>query len=236
MGMNFFDFKQFRVYQDRCAMKVGTDGVLLGAWADVAGAARILDIGCGSGVVAIIAAQRSGARVTGIDIDGPSAGQAADNARLSPFAERLHIVEADLRSFDPAERFDCILSNPPYLEEPLLPPSARQAAARHTSGLDFGTLIRHAVRLMAPEARFQVVLPQNAVRHFSEIAQTCGLSIRRQTDVVTRSGKAAKRVLLDFGNAKGDGEPCCDRLVLTDENGQPTSQYRELTRDLYLDR
>ena len=234
MATAYFDFKKFRIYHDHCAMKVGTDGVLLGAWADVACARRVLDIGCGSGVVALIAAQRSQAEVVGIDIDGPSARQAAGNAARSPFSGRIRVETADLRSFCPAGRFDCILSNPPFFEEELLPPSERKAAARHTSLLPFDELLSHAVRLMDEEASLQIILPQNAVRRFSDIASRHRLQLWRRTDVVTRRGKPAKRALLDFRNVK-KSSPCWhSTLVLTEEHGEETAAYRELTDELYL--
>lgn len=234
MGTGYFDFQQFRVRHDRSTMKVGTDAVLLGAWAELSTAGSVLDIGCGCGVIALIAAQRSRATVTGIDIDEASTAQAAENARLSPFADRLHFVTADVRTFAPARRFDCILSNPPFFIEPLLPPDMRKAAAKHTHGLDFGTLINHACRLMADEASLQVVLPANAVQCFSSEAELRGLHAVRRTDIITREGKTAKRVLLHLTNRDIKAGAHVDRLVLTDENGTRSAAYSTLTRALYL--
>ena len=234
MGTGYFDFQQFRVRHDRSTMKVGTDAVLLGAWAELPTAGSVLDIGCGCGVIALIAAQRSRATVTGIDIDEASTAQAAENARLSPFADRLHFVTADVRTFAPARRFDCILSNPPFFIEPLLPPDMRKAAAKHTHGLDFGTLINHACRLMADEASLQVVLPANAVQCFSSEAELRGLHAVRRTDIITREGKTAKRVLLHLTNRDIKAGAHVDRLVLTDENGTRSAAYSTLTRALYL--
>ena len=234
MGTGYFDFQQFRVRHDRSTMKVGTDAVLLGAWAELPTAGSVLDIGCGCGVIALIAAQRSRATVTGIDIDEASTAQAEENARLSPFADRLHFVTADVRTFAPARRFDCILSNPPFFIEPLLPPDMRKAAAKHTHGLDFGTLINHACRLMADEASLQVVLPANAVQCFSSEAELRGLHAVRRTDIITREGKTAKRVLLHLTNRDIKAGAHVDRLVLTDENGTRSAAYSTLTRALYL--
>lgn len=234
MGTGYFDFQQFRVRHDRSTMKVGTDAVLLGAWAQLPATGSVLDIGCGCGVIALIAAQRCRATVTGIDIDEASTAQAAENARRSPFADRLHFVTADVRTFAPVRRFDCILSNPPFFIEPLLPPDMRKAAARHTHELDFGTLVGHACRLMAEEASFQVVLPANAVPCFMSEATLRGLRTVRRTDIVTREGKTAKRVLLHMTNCDAKAGPRTDRLVLTDENGKRSAAYSELTRVLYL--
>lgn len=114
--MSYFEFKKFRIYHDRCAMKVGTDGVLLGSWAKVDTSQRILDIGCGSGVVALMAAQRSeSAQVVGVELDAQAAKQAAENCSASPFAHRLCVICADIADYNDENKFDCILSNPPFL-------------------------------------------------------------------------------------------------------------------------
>lgn len=231
-----FDFQLFRVRHDQSTMKVGTDAVLLAAWANLPATGRVLDIGCGCGVISLIAAQRRAATVTGIDIDETSVTQAAENARQSPFADRLCFVASDVRTFTPAARYDCILSNPPFFIEPLLPPDMRKAAARHTQALDFGTLLDHACRLMAEQASLQVVLPVNAASCFTDAAGHRGLHVVRRTDVVTRDGKAAKRVLLHFVNHAVTTAPRSDSLVLTDGNGKRSAAYSELTRDLYLKR
>ena len=111
-----FRFKQFTVWQDRCPMKVGTDGVLLGAWAEVRpGDRRMLDVGTGTGLIALMLAQRSAARITAVDIDAECAMQAAENFAASPWADRLDAVPVAVQRYDPAERFDLIVSNPPYI-------------------------------------------------------------------------------------------------------------------------
>ena len=112
--MDYFEFKQFRVYHDRCAMKVGTDGVLLGAWADVENSKRILDIGCGTGLIALMVAQRSNAEVVGIDIDSNAAEQASENAEASPFSKCITIKRADILKYEDTTGFDTIISNPPF--------------------------------------------------------------------------------------------------------------------------
>lgn len=118
MSTPYFDFRRFRIRHDRCAMKVGTDAVLLGAWADVTKAKNILDIGCGSGLITIMAAQRNPtATLTGIEIEANAAGQAQENSEASPYADRIEIICSDIRHYQPARRFDCILSNPPFLKK-----------------------------------------------------------------------------------------------------------------------
>ena len=234
MGNEYFSFKHFRIRHDRCAMKVGTDGVLLGAWASVGAAGRILDIGCGSGLVALMAAQRSRGRVVGVEIDEASARQASENAAASPFADRMEIVHADIRRFCPREAFDCVLSNPPFFAEALLPPDEARAAARHTNGLPFGELLAAACRLMAPRATFQLILPATAQPDFLGLATAAGLWLLRATSVVTVTGKAPKRVLLSLTNERPAMPPAFDTLPLCGPDGRRSRAYSELTRDFYL--
>lgn len=220
-------------------MKVGTDGVLLGAWASVEGAQRILDLGCGSGLIALMTAQRNTeARITGIEIDPQAAADARANADASPFGERIDIVCADaLHYAAPAERFDCIVSNPPYHEEDLLPPSATRAAARHTGGggLTFAALLRAVCNLLqtdSPEARFCVILPTQALQRFMPLAAVHGLHLVHRTSVVTRPGKPCKRTLLEYRTAPA--APIEDELVLVNDQGGRSDAYNALCGDFYL--
>ena len=131
-----FRFKQFAVRQDRCPMKVGTDGVLLGAWAEVRpGDRRMLDVGTGTGLIALMLAQRSAAWITAVDIDVECATQAAENFAASPWADRLDAVSVAVQRYDPVEKFDLIVSNPPYYVDSLLSPDEGRNTARHAAGL-----------------------------------------------------------------------------------------------------
>lgn len=234
-SVNYFDFKKFRIYHDRCAMKVGTDGVLLGAWADVSQARNILDIGCGSGLIALMAAQRSNANITGVEIDPDAARQAADNCRQSPFARRITIIHSDICQFTASEKFDCILTNPPYFDEKTLPPGQQRATARHTSALNFAALVQHACRLMTHNALFQLILPHAALGSFlTEISHT-DLALLRRTDVITRQGKRPKRTLLCLANTTHPvASPHFDTLELFDDSGRRSEAYARLTHEFYL--
>lgn len=234
--MSYFEFKKFRIYHDRCAMKVGTDGVLLGSWAKVDTSQRILDIGCGSGVVALMAAQRSeSAQVVGVELDAQAAKQAAENCSASPFAHRLCVICADIADYNDENKFDCILSNPPFFEESVLPPDTRRATARHTHGLSITSLISHATRLMRPQALFQVILPYSSKSSFIEKCALKGLYLTKQTEVITREGKLPKRVLLSFINAPHTQTADCNELVLLDkDSNQRSKAYSALTEDFYL--
>ncbi len=234
MSTPHFDFKRFRICHDRCAMKVGTDGVLLGAWADVASARRLLDIGTGSGLIALMAAQRAQAQVIGIEIDAAAAGQARENAAASPFAHRVEIITTALQDFAPDAPFDCILSNPPFFEEDLLPPDAARAAARNAAALPFPVLAAHAARLLSPDGSFQIIVPATAAERFQGICAMNGFALKRRTDVLTSSRKPPKRSLLHFVRDPWTEHPERTALVLTAPDGTRSEDYQALTHDFYL--
>lgn len=235
-----FSFKQFHIDDAHCAMKVGTDGVLLGAWANVCEAKRILDVGCGCGLIALMAAQRNGvARVVGVELDPAAAGDALNNVQHSPFSSSIEIVCTDILQYaaDCGLVFDSILSNPPYHEESLLPPASQRAKARHTQGggLTFAALLRVVAQLLnpaTPKATFSVVLPMSAVAGFVAMAAVHGLHLTRRTDVVTRVGKPCKRVLLEFCSTS---MPIVHTaLSLVGDNGARAEAYAALCKDFYL--
>lgn len=229
-----FDFKHFHVAHDRCAMKVGTDGVLLGAWADVVSARRVLDVGCGSGLIALMVAQRSRAQVVGVEVDDMAAGQAAENVAASPWAGRIEVVCSDIAAYVPPALFDHVVSNPPFHEETTLPPAAGRAVARHTSCLSFAQLLAEVERLLAPGGRFHTIVPASAYADLVRHAAAHHLFPYRQTDVVTRRGKPTRRVLASFAGAVADS-PVHDELVLCEADGSRTEAYARLTADFYLD-
>lgn len=235
-----FTFKRFHIDDTHCAMKVGTDGVLLGAWADVEGARRILDIGCGSGLVMLMVAQRCpAARVMGVEIDEAAAHDATDNAARSPFFERIDVVKADIWEYSQSysQKFDSIVCNPPYYEEDVLPPTAQRAQARHTAGggLTFEALLLVVSQLLDKEskrARFSVVLPTATASRFIALAAIHGLNLIRRTDVVTRKGKPCKRVLLEFSPHVAPLQH--STLELLGVGNERSEEYDKLCEDFYL--
>lgn len=228
-----FDFRQFHVAHDRCAMKVGTDGVLLGAWADVVGASRVLDVGCGSGLIALMVAQRTGAHIVGVEVDAAAAVQAAENVSASPWPHRIDIVRADVSDYRPDEQFDHIVANPPFFAEDLLPPDAARAQARHTAGLTFERLLGEVARLLVVGGRFHAIVPASAYDAFAFCAWEQRLYPYRRTDVVTRPGKPVRRVLVSF--VEGQERPIQrDELVLCDARGMRSAGFQKLTADFYL--
>jgi tRNA1Val (adenine37-N6)-methyltransferase len=177
-----FRFKQFSIEDDRCAMKVGTDAVLLGAWVDISNAKKILDVGTGCGIIALMLAQRTGEDVCieAIEIEKQDAIQALENSNQSPWAKRIKITPQSLQEFKGFESFDIIVSNPPYFINSQLPPSTDRAKARHTHSLSYQELIDHSIRLLNKEGRLAVVLPYAEGKNFLNIASLTGLICIRQ--------------------------------------------------------
>lgn len=235
MGGGGFTFKQFHIDHSRCAMKVGTDGVLIGAWCRLPSSGRILDIGTGTGLIAVMAAQRaSGCMVTGIDIDAECVAQARDNAASSPWGGRIGIEQCALQEFFPTHRFDAIVSNPPYFEESLLPPDARRTAARHTRSLTYAELVDGVVRLLDAEGCFSLILPAAESERFLSAAHGV-LFLTRRCDVRTTPGSGVRRVMMEFAVSVPKLLPHIESLSI--EDGGPmrySGEYRALTRDFYL--
>lgn len=241
-----FRFKQFSVNDDRCAMKVGTDGVLLGAWAQIPESARVLEVGTGCGLVALMLAQRfPEISLTAIEIDADAAGQARENVVLTPFSPRVNVVCGDFLTYEESG-FHAIVSNPPFFEEDLLPPDSMRAKARHTdAGLNFDALVARSCLLLAEGGSFLVIIPKVSQTRFHAICNHYGLRLVRATDVRTVLRKSPKRVLLHFvkeqqcsndaleRGASMHHEVLRDEIILM-EDGNRTEAYSRLCQDFYL--
>lgn len=234
MANPYFKFKQFTVRHDCCAMKVGTDAVLLGGWVRVEKAKKLLDVGCGSGVIALMAAQRSDGDVYAIEIDKDAAGQAKENVRNSPWNERITVLNEDFKSFSVDIKFDAIFSNPPYFVNSLKCPDQQRASARHTDKFNFEDLIGRVVDLLAPKGEFSVVIPMNSVDSFKAIASSCLLYLLRETWVYTNRNKAEpKRALLAFGLQPVSSVEF-NRLVIEEARGVYSKDFYNMVKDFYL--
>lgn len=217
-------------------MKVGTDAVLLGAWPEIDGVSRILDIGTGSGVIALMLAQRAvGAQVHGVEIDLAAMKQASENALRSPWAARIHIHGGAIQDFSPGDEglFDLIVSNPPFFSGGTLSENHSRNAVRHTVKLPSGELLQGARRLLAPQGKFCVILPYIEGLRFVELAGSYNLSCTRMTEVRPKPGKPIARLLLQFEN---DALPLMknDLSILGNEPESWTDEYRMLTAAFYL--
>ena len=232
MSNQHFDFKHFRIEQDCCSMKVGTDGVLLGAWFPMKSGKRVLDIGTGTGLIAIMAAQRGAESVTGVEIDPVAAEQAHENALNSPWADEIAIKCTDISRFTAGYGFDRIVCNPPFFRDSLRCPDPGRNIARHNDSLSYEKLAGCAANLLSPDGLLCLVLPYDAVDVFAKCALNEGLNLCKRTDVVTAPGKAPKRSLVAFESQCRPLEK--DILSICDSDGKETSEYIELVRDFYL--
>lgn len=235
MSQNDFRFKQFLIHQDRCAMKVGTDGVLLGAWVKTGNARSILDIGTGTGLIALMMAQKSDASIHAIDIDEDAWLQAIDNFNASPWADRLHCIHQSLQYFSShtPDRYDLIVSNPPYFLDAHPAPSEARNIARHMDEtLSIAELVEGVKKLLSPQGRFCVILPYREGMKFIEHATASGLFIHHITKVKTKVEKQEKRLMMEF--AAFPGPAIEDELVIQEEDLSFTKDYIDLTNDFYL--
>ena len=229
-----FRFKQFTVCDERSAMKIGTDGVLIGAWADVEGDRHILDVGTGTGLIALMLAQRNAsAKIVGIDISHEAVEEARDNFSRSPWAERLSAIVGDVCGFEGSEKFDHIVSNPPYFIDSLHSPDKLRTMARHTSSLGFDDLVASAERLLRPEGRLTVILPTECAMQFRFVAFG-RLWLSRQLDVVTKEGDTLRRTLMEFCLSDKPLMPSVATLTMRHRDSSYTEEYRRLTEEFYI--
>ena len=250
MGSPFFRFKQFTVWHDRCAMKVGTDGVLLGAWCPLPNSAasnspqgvlypRILDIGTGSGLIALMIAQRLHLKgdmfsVLGIDIDRDAVEQSSINFQQSPWADSLTSQACRLQDMPAEQAFDLIVSNPPYFQDSLKTPNAQRATARHTDTLSYAELIAHSARLLQEDGILALVLPIEAEQEILTLAADHGLHPTHITYVHSKPGKPAKRLLIALSPISNTQYPIANTMYIESENAPRSDEYKELTKDFYL--
>lgn len=229
-----FRFKQFEIHDELSAMKIGTDGVLLGAWVEIDDANTILDIGTGTGLVALMCAQRNNmATIEGIDIVEDAVIEARQNVANSPWSGRITIINSDIRSYTTNRCYDHIVSNPPFFLSSLHSPDAARTTARHTTTLTYTDLVAAAERLLRPDGRLSVVLPTDCAIQFRYAAFE-RLWLRRITDVVTREGEAPKRTLMEFQLTSSPLMPRHDTLTIHHLDGSYTEQYRRITEEFYL--
>ena len=230
-----FRFKQFTIRQDRCAMKVGTDGVLLGVWAAVDGKKQLLDVGTGTGLIALMMAQRNpAARIWGIDVDDAAVAQARENRDECPWSDRITILNCDFCYPFVLEgyQFDAIVSNPPFYKAQVYAPDAQRDMARRSEALPMDQFMRNAANMLAPDGSLSLILPFADVNDAVGEAAVNGLYLKRRCDVVTTAGKPPKRSMLEFS---GIMEPTnVSSITIYDENHQYTDEFRRLTEPFYL--
>jgi len=235
--MSSFQFKQFTVQQDRCAMKVGTDGVLLGAWAPLEhNPYSILDIGAGTGLISLMLAQRSNAeQVDALEIDEDAYEQCVDNFENSPWGDRLFCYHAGLDEFmdEPEDEYDLIVANPPFYTEDYKSGNMKRAIARFTDSLPFEDLVEAASVLLSDEGIFAVIIPYKEEKRFIGLAKENELYPIKITRVKGTPDSEIKRSLLAFSRNE-NATATIDDLVIETARHQYTEEYISITKDFYL--
>lgn len=234
MPTSFFKFKKFIIHHDKCAMKVGTDGVLLGAWATVSGKRKIVDIGTGSGLISLMLAQRSDAEIDAIDIDSSACLQATENIAGSVFNGRIRVYHTSLNEFAEKsnELYDLIVSNPPYFKASLLSPVHERNLARHNGSLSLQSLVEDSLKRLAPSGCLALILPYDQEAELNRIVADSNLYFNKKTYVRPTPEANYKRILVEIGTHNTE----CIREELTIEASRHkyTQEYTELTKDFYL--
>lgn len=235
--MSWFPFLQFTLHQQKCGQRLGTDSMLLGAWTACEQSQTILDIGTGSGVLALMLAQRAQqALIDAIEPDGPSAEQAGENVASSPWPQRIHVHQARLQDWRPAGRYDLLICNPPYFDESTRAGSHARHQARHTDGLGRQELLEHAQRLLRPTGRLALVLPLRPSEAFIQRAEASSWQLRRQCRIRHSPAHPPSRLLLDLVHpaAAADRPPArLEELVIRGEDGKYSPTYLELTQSYH---
>ncbi len=234
MRNTHFQFKQFALLQDKAAMKLGTDSVLLGCFTKVEGAECILDIGTGTGILALVMAQKSNAQIDAVEIDQEAFKQAEQNAKESPWHDRIRIHHSAIQNFSSTNKYDLIISNPPYYRNSknMGIEDEKRALARHDKDLPFEDLCKQVYRLMKDDALFWLILPHQEGLEFIQIAKQHNLQLHHLINIKPKPEKEINRLILAFGISNKIYIESTFTIYQSD--GIATDEYVELTKDFYL--
>lgn len=234
MSNPYFRFKQFAIFHDRCAMKVGTDGTLLGAWTDTAGVQRILDIGTGTGLIALMLAQRSQAQIDAVEIDENACLQARENVARSPWSDRIQVYHCPIQDYATTclERYDLIVSNPPFFENAYKAPQKERAIARHSDRLEKIDLLQAATQLLSETGRLAVIYPTEEAQIFQEKAEAFGFLCHRKLYVQPTLKIPIKRVLMELSQTQLQYQETT--LTIQTASNIYTPEFITLIKDFYL--
>jgi len=233
---SYFQFKQFRIVQERSAMKVGMDGVLLGAWADPSDAERILDIGTGTGLIALMMAQKNNhTQIDAIEVDKEAFDEAVQNIQQSHWSERIHPELCSFQEF--AERtnlkYDLIVSNPPFFTNGVKAPVENRAQARHSDSLPLDVLISGAAELLRENGRIALVLPVESIQEITKLANLNRLYISRLCRVKPNPQKPVFRILIELANSTCTIQES-ELMIEFEKHHDYTPEYKALTKAFYL--
>lgn len=229
-----FQFKQFEVYHQQSTLKVGTDAILLGAWADIKKTTKILEIGSGCGIIALMLAQRCNADIDTIDIDSNSCNEARKNFGLSPWSKRIKVTNISFQDFykNNKNQYDLIVSNPPYFSNSLKSNDIIKNLAKHNDSLGFKELVLGLSKLLLPEGKACIILPINEALKFKEEAFNQHLFCNHEVEIIPGTGKPIMRLLMQFAKTKTITKK--EQLIILNENNNYTNEFIDLTREFYL--
>ncbi len=233
--MTNFKFKKFSVSDDSSAMKIGTDAVLLGAWTDVSNANKILDIGSGSGIIAMMLAQRTKAKIEGVEIDEKSYLQAEKNVENSNWQNRIKFFHKSFQEFykNTKTKYDLIVSNPPYFSNSLKTPIQSRTIARHNDLLSYEEIIIGVKKILKQDGKFYLILPATESKIFIDRALIESLYCSEMLLVKDKNDKPIKRILMKFELLR-HSQNKKDELIIRNNDGSFTQEYKNLTSDFYL--
>ena len=234
---SFFKFKQFTINQDKSAMKVCTDACVFGAWVDIEKAKRILDIGAGTGLLSLMVAQRNkSANVSAVEIDEEAFLQASENVADSPFQSQILVFNAAIQDFSPVEKFDCIITNPPFFQSDLKSPDAKINLAHHGDSLSFEDLLINIERLLSPDGSWNILLPVDEALVFQNLAIKSGWNMFHKLTLFHQKGKRPFRKLMSFQYGEtADYTPVSSELFIYEEDGKNYHpDFKKLLKDYYL--
>ena len=231
--MSVFRFKQFSVKQEYSAMKVGTDAMLLGSLVQLDNPTSILDVGSGTGVISLMLAQRyMGASIRGIEVDEPSNLESEANYQDSPWNDRLSAVQCDFLLYETDQKFDSIISNPPYYQTRLENEDARKSQARHESALPVAGMVKKVSELLSDNGSFWVIIPQEVVTTWEQNTSKFDLSVATKISIKGKEDGPIKRLVLEFRKEQLTQEE--RELTIRSAEGKYTDQYIELTKDYHF--
>ncbi len=234
MTVKEFTFKQFHISEGQSGMPVSTDGVLLGAWADIESSQQILDIGTGTGLLALMCAQRTAtADITAIEINKEAYLSADQNVQHSPWSSRIQVLHSDIVHWQAPHRFDAIICNPPYFNSGPVSQQNNRAIARHTHTLDHLSLLRQIDQRLKVNGYAHLILPVREGEQLIVQAKSHGLSLLRLCYVRANEKKPASRLLMTLGKEEAS-DPYVEETLFITQNGKYSSDFIALTKEFYL--
>ena len=241
MANNYFQFKQFTIHQDRCAMKVTTDGCLFGAWvakqvhSNKLTVDSILDIGTGTGLLSLMVGQQSNASIDAIEIDKETYEQAKENAAASPWADRINIIHGDIREFQGLQQYDIIISNPPFYENELKSGNTKKNKAHHDEGLLLDDLLTIIQQNLSPKGEFYLLLPYKRNEEIENALAKNKLAISHKTLVKQSTLHNYFRIILSGKHKNGKNEDfATSEIAIRNQKQEYTPEFINLLKDYYL--